>query len=141
MCIKYLQNLAGSSQLLTRHCLLHLQLLSALAGARWLTSNGTVGIDTKHTPILLVVDNKHVRRYIHNGVLPGIVGPSSIDSVHSASDEVTEVAPHMSTYVDIYLLANAQCFVYTQSGFSFVALWIGNHSCRLFGKDAMAIRQ
>jgi hypothetical protein len=112
--------------------------MSALEGARELAAPKDSGVDAAATPIVLVADNRSLRRYIRDGALPGVVGPRSVNSVHSASGLVLTAAPHMTTYVEVYLLARARCLVYTDSGFSYTALWIGNHTCRMYGKDALA---
>jgi hypothetical protein len=43
----------------------------------------------------------------------------------------------MTSFVDLMLLARASCLVFTESGFSMAALWWGNHSCAVYGGEAV----
>jgi hypothetical protein len=43
----------------------------------------------------------------------------------------------MTSFVDLMLLARSECLLFTESGFSIAALWWGNHSCAMYGGEAV----
>ncbi len=57
--------------------------------------------------------------------------------MHSAHVGVRSVAAHMTSFVDLMLLARSECLLFTESGFSIAALWWGNHSCAMYGGEAV----
>jgi hypothetical protein len=70
-------------------------------------------------PTLVVVDNEDVRAHIAAGKLAGAVGPS-YGAVHVslARHDVT-----WDSWVDLYMLSQAECLVMSRSGFSSIAAW------------------
>jgi hypothetical protein len=68
---------------------------------------------------LVVVDNEDVRAHIAAGKLAGAVGPSySAVHVSLAKHGVT-----WDSWVDLYMLSQAECLVTSRSGFSSIAAW------------------
>jgi hypothetical protein len=84
-----------------------------MEAAQELAARADSGVNTSTTPIVLITDSKSLRRSVHDGALPGVVGPHSVNSVHSAAAEFTSAVPHMPAYVELMLLGRARCLVYS----------------------------
>jgi hypothetical protein len=97
-----------------------LQVLAALEGASRMAAAAPLPAST---PLVLVTDNGHLRALVQHGWLAGVVGPAA-QAVHSAAGgSVALASAHMGTFVELMLLVRAQCLLYTESGFSIIAMW------------------
>lgn len=88
-------------------------------------------------PVLLITDNSVLRWGISEHLFDRVVGPSTM-AQHSGNTKGLDL---MNEYVDLMLLANAKCYVYSDSGFSNLALWWGNHTCIMSISDCIDRKQ
>jgi hypothetical protein len=80
-----------------------------------------------HKPGLLVTDDSVVRRWVAGGLLrPWVAHTAQV--VHIKSVHLTDKS-HEDLWVDVMMLAMADCLVLSSSGFSYVALWMSNSTC------------
>ena len=77
-------------------------------------------------PILLVSGNRLIRKATLQNYLTNEVKALDVHVVHTKA-HVT-AADHMSTFVEIGMMARATCFVRTRSGFSDIARWLGGNT-------------
>ncbi|EFJ41326.1 hypothetical protein VOLCADRAFT_98748 [Volvox carteri f. nagariensis] len=77
---------------------------------------------------LVVADSNYLTSMIREGVLPGLVVPS-FAAAHLDTVNMADVKLHATTFISLGLLSRAHCAVYTDSGFSRVAFYLGRQSC------------
>lgn len=89
---------------------------------------------------VLLSDNDIVRAVVRDGLLAGVVGPTS-RAMHvstavslqpwQAKNAITDA------FVEIAHMARATCFVYANSGFSRLAAWLSNSTCMVSLNDCI----
>jgi hypothetical protein len=78
-------------------------------------------------PGLMVTDNTVVRRWVAAGELRSWTAHNTT-VVHIKGSDMTSAA-HQDMWVDVMMLAKADCLVLSGSGFSNAALWMSNTTC------------
>jgi hypothetical protein len=78
-------------------------------------------------PGLLVTDNTAVRGWVAGGSLrPWVAHGTEVVHIKSA---YLNANSHEDLWVDVMMLAMADCLVLSSSGFSYTALWMSNSTC------------
>mmetsp|Transcript_40412 Transcript_40412/g.89772 ORF Transcript_40412/g.89772 Transcript_40412/m.89772 type:complete len:432 (+) Transcript_40412:206-1501(+) len=79
-------------------------------------------------PILLLTDNALLREHVRKGTFSGFI-TTPFDAGHTSGSSHGAEEVLVTSFVDMALLAQAQCFVGSPSGFSDMALNWGRQSC------------
>jgi hypothetical protein len=87
-------------------------------------------MDTSQTAIMVVTDNHYLRQFVQGKHLRQLIAPGGLP-VHLERAQGEGLDAHVSTFVDMLLLGQAECLITSRSGFSLHA-WLsgGGKPCQ-----------